>query len=228
MFVKNVIFDFAGTVADLSPSSGQMLRGFLKEKEGIDVDEKLAARAYDCVDRSLFYSSVKIHKNEQKSEFYKKYNDLILKNLGLFDVVDNSKNQLFEHFLSVKRHWVLKDDVKDTFETLKDMGKSISIVSNFDSKLKDIATRLEISHLIDNMHISQDVGYEKPQVEFYEIFFERYGLNPKECLYVGDSYELDFLPAYQIGLKTLLIDERERFAKKENVISSISQILEKI
>ena len=228
MLVKNVIFDFAGTIADLSPSSATMLCGYLKEKEGIEIDEQLATRAYDCVDRSLFYSSVKIHKNEQKGEFYKKYNDLILKNLGLFEVVDNSNNQLFEHFLSIKRHWVLKNDVKETFMALKSSGKSISIVSNFDSKLKDIAKNLGILHLIDNMHISQDVGYEKPQIKFYELFFKNYNLDPKESLYVGDSYELDFMPAYNIGLKTLLIDERDRFVKKDNIISSISQILEKI
>ncbi len=224
----NFIFDFAGTIADLSPSSADMLRSFLKENYDICLEKKQAERAYDCVDRSLFYSSVKIHDMEDKKDFYKKYNDLILKNLALFDIVDNSKNQLFEYFTSIKRHWTLKYDVKDTFEILKEEGKTISIISNFDSKLKDIIENLGIYDLIDNIHISQDIGYEKPDVEFYKLFFEKYPISIKESVYVGDSYELDFTPATSIGLETFLIDERERFVKRDNIITSISQILQKL
>ncbi len=221
----NFIFDFAGTIAELSPSSADMLRSFLKENYDIRLEKSTAEKAYDCVDRSLFYSSVKIHDFEDKKEFYKNYNDLILKNLALFDIVDNSKNQLFEYFTSVKRHWILKYDVKETFEILKEEGKSVSIISNFDSKLKKILQDLEISHLIDNVHISQDIGYEKPDKKFYELFFEKYPPAIEESLYLGDSYELDFVPATSIGLKTLLIDEREKFAKRDEVITSVSQIL---
>ena len=224
----NFIFDFAGTIADLSPSSADMLRSFLKENYDISIDKQKAEAAYDCIDRSLFYSSVKIHNFENKKEFYKKYNDLILKNLALFDIVDNSKNQLFEYFVSVKRHWNLKYDVKSTFEILKEEGKKISIVSNFDSKLKDIIENLQISHLIDNIHISQDIGYEKPDKRFYELFFEKYSITPQESVYVGDSYELDFIPATSLGMETFLIDERNRFAKRDNIITSVSQILQKL
>ncbi len=226
MPLNNFIFDFAGTIADLSPSSAEIFREFLKENYSIDSDIKMIEKAYDCVDRNLFYSSVNVRNYEDKRDFYKYYNDMVLKNLGLFDLVDNKKNQVFEYFISVKRHWILKKDVRETFENLKKLGKTVSIVSNFDSKLKNIVANLEIEHLIDNIHISQDEGFEKPDVRFYKMFLEKYDINPKESLYVGDSYELDFEPALKVGLIPLLIDQRDRFVKREGVIKRISEVLD--
>ncbi len=224
----NFIFDFAGTLADLSPSSAKMLKDFLSKEYSLDIEEERAALAYDCVDRHLFYSSVNIKDQKNKKEFYKYYNDLILKNLGVFDIVNNSDNQLFDYFVSIKRHWVLKEGVRETFKKLKQSGKTISIISNFDSKLKDIVSFLNIDEFIDNLHISQDEGFEKPDVRFYETFFKKYGLDIKNSVYTGDSYELDFEPALKIGLRTFLIDERGRFVKRDNVIEKIPDILKLI
>ncbi len=221
----NFIFDFAGTLADLKPLSEEMLYNFLKENYDLDIDIQKIQRAYECVDRNIFYSSVNVRSYEDKKDFYKFYNDIVLSNLALSHIVDNSKNQIFEYFISIKRHWVLKKDVKDTFKRLKDKNKNISIVSNFDSKLKDILQNLQIDEFIDNLHISQDEGFEKPDVRFYEIFLKKYNINPKDSLYIGDSYELDFQPALKAGLEPLLLDERGRFEKNSYIIENISDVL---
>ena len=224
--IKNVVFDFAGTLADLQPSSATMLCSYIHENYDFTLVQEEADKAFSCIDKQLFYSSVKITDFENKSKFYQQYNDNILKHLALFDLVDNSKNQLFNYFISQKRHWVLKSDVLPTMEELKKRGLQVGIVSNFDSKLFEIVKQLEIHHLIDYLHISQDEGCEKPQLEFYQSFFKRYALDPKETLYCGDSYILDFLPAKALGVKGVLLDPGRNYPQRVEIIRKISNILE--
>ena len=223
--VRNVLFDFAGTLADLKPHSETMLCNYAKETYNLDLEESVVKEAFSCMDRQLFYSSVKITDFEDKSKFYKQYNDRILQHLALSDLIDNSDNQLFHYFSSQKRHWVLKEDVIPTLEILKHKGLKIGIISNFDSKLLELVENLQIHHLIDYLHISQDEGYEKPQLEFYQSFFGRHLLDPAESLYCGDSYVLDFLPAKALGLKALIIDPDRKYPKRAEIIVNISDIL---
>ena len=224
--IKNVLFDFAGTIADLSPSSEEMLCSYVEKFCDFELEKEKAREAFACLDKHMFYSSVKVTDFDSKSKYYQHYNDMIIKSLGISDRVDNSKNQLFEYFASRDRHWVLKPDVKDTFITLKDRGFKVGIISNFDSKLLDIVDRLEVSNLIDYLHISQDEGYEKPQLEFYQSFFDRHGLKVDESSYCGDSYILDFLPALSLEIeKPFIIDPHGNYSKREETIQNISDIL---
>lgn len=224
--IKNVVFDFAGTIADLSPSSEEILCNYVEKFCDFTLDKERVREAFACLDKQMFYSSVKVTDFESKSKYYQHYNDIVLKNLGIYDRVDNTQNQLFDYFASYDRHWVLKHDVKEIFFTLKQKGLNVGIVSNFDSKLFAIVERLEISELIDHLHVSQDEGYEKPQLEFYQRFFEKYGLSVDETIYCGDSYILDFLPARAIKIaKPLIIDPYGNYAPRDECIKNISDIL---
>ncbi len=224
--IKNVLFDFAGTIADLSPSSEDMLCSYVDKFCDFKLDKERAREAFACLDKHMFYSSVKVTDFDSKSKYYQHYNDMIIKSLGISDRVDNSENQLFKYFASHDRHWVLKSDVKDTFTTLKEKGFKVGIISNFDSKLLSIVDRLGISDLVDYLHISQDEGYEKPQLEFYQSFFERHGLKANESSYCGDSYILDFLPVQSINIaKPLIIDPYGNYASRDEIIKNISDVL---
>ncbi len=224
--IQNVFFDFAGTIADLKPSSEEMLCRYIEKNHGFKLDEKKAREAFACLDKHMFYSSVKVTDFESKSKFYQHYNDRVLQSLGLFDSVDNSENQLFNYFASCERHWVLKSDVKETFRKLKEEGYKVGIISNFDSKLLDIVKNLGISDWVDFLHISQDEGYEKPQLEFYQGFFEKYNIDVAETVYCGDSYILDFLPAKEIGIaRPLIIDPYGNYHDRKECVTTISSVL---
>lgn len=56
----------------------------------------------------------------------------------------------------------------------------------------------------ENMHAT------KAHVSYYEDILERLGRRPEECLLVGDSWQMDILPAASIGIKVYWITEADR------------------
>jgi FMN phosphatase YigB (HAD superfamily) len=68
-------------------------------------------------------------------------------------------------------------------------------------------TKLGVSQFIRNSYISQEIGLEKPDVRFYQHFLTSENVQPGEVLYVGDSPELDWVPARKVGLTCLIISE---------------------
>jgi len=50
------------------------------------------------------------------------------------------------------------------------------------------------------------VGLRKPDPAIFRLALERLGLDPREAVYVGDSYGHDALPALALGLGAVLVD----------------------
>ena len=53
-----------------------------------------------------------------------------------------------------------------------------------------------------------DIGYDKPDVRFYEEALRRCGLQPSEVLMIGDSMTTDILGAQAAGMDALFFDRR--------------------
>jgi putative hydrolase of the HAD superfamily len=54
---------------------------------------------------------------------------------------------------------------------------------------------------------SADLGYSKPDPEFFKGITKALGTEPEECISIGNLYEKDISPAKQAGLKTIWFDE---------------------
>ena len=53
-----------------------------------------------------------------------------------------------------------------------------------------------------------DIGYDKPDVRFYEEALRRCGLKPSEVLMVGDSMTTDIIGAQNAGLAIVFFSRR--------------------
>ena len=105
-------------------------------------------------------------------------------------------------------HWVRKEGVKDLLESLKNNQFSIGLISNFNYREAiAILSNLKILDFFDVIHISEKEGFEKPDIEFYNLFFAKNNLSMDDCLYFGDSYTLDLIPSKEIDLSFVLLDE---------------------
>ncbi len=203
---KLVIFDFADTIAKLSPSKEELLHRFILNELSLNIPLKHIEEVYHYATNLLFYSSVNIQKIETKKEFYKKFNSNILSLLGISHLIDSEK--LFNYFNENGQHWILKDGVKELFISLKEKGYLISLVSNFDERLNQVLKDLEIYDLLDSRFISQEVGLEKPDIEFLRLSLKTHNIKSENIFYIGDSYYLDYLPGIKLGLNTYLLDEK--------------------
>ena len=60
----------------------------------------------------------------------------------------------------------------------------------------------------EDTYISMDIGYDKPDIRFYEEALRRCALAPGEVLMVGDSMTTDIVGAKAAGLATCFFCRR--------------------
>lgn len=228
-----VIFDFADTIARLEPSKEEILQRFVKDRLSIELPISKIQQTYFYIQNQYFYSSVKISDLNQKRNFYKGYNKEIFSNLGVLHLIEPFLDDFFSYFTQIEKHWTLKKEALELLRYLKESDVKMGLISNFDIVLHDILeTRLCIKDFFSYIHISQEVGYEKPDIKFYENFIDRYAVDPKTTIYIGDNYELDFLPSYRLGFNSILLDESQNYTtipsfKKINSLLEVKIIFEK-
>ena len=59
---------------------------------------------------------------------------------------------------------------------------------------------------IDVLIISEEVGYRKPDRKIFGEALKRTESKPSEAIYVGDSWDLDIVPASGCGMKTIWLN----------------------
>lgn len=220
---KLVMFDFADTIARLSPSKEELLQNYIINEIGIVISLEKISEIYHYTTNLLFYSSVMIHDIEDKQKFYNNFNENLIALLGLTHLLDSSK--LFNYFKEHGQHWQLKDGVQNLFEELHSKNCIISLVSNFDTRLYNILENMGISNHFDSIFISQVVGLEKPNIDFFYLPVQQHNIPKQDCYFIGDSYMLDYLPSSQLGINAILLDENNKYINCES-LKKINQLEE--
>ena len=127
----------------------------------------------------------------------------------------------------------LVPDAKETLEALKNKGYRLFAASNsFGHLQRSRLQHAEILHLFEDTYISMDIGYDKPDVRFYQEALRRCDLQPSEVLMVGDSMTTDILGAQAAGIDAIYFNRRnEPLPVTGNpspltVITSLPQLLQ--
>lgn len=219
---KLVMFDFADTIAKLSPSKEELLQNYIMNEIEIEIPLEKISEVYHYVTNLMFYSSVAIHDREDKRKFYNNFNENLIALLGLTHLIDSSK--LFNYFEEHGQHWILKKGVKELLTELKANGHLISLVSNFDKRLYNVLETMEIKKYFDSIFISQEVGLEKPDVDFFKLPLKNHAIEPTNSYFIGDNYLLDYIPSYSLGVNAILLDENEFYGLIENKILNLQEL----
>ena len=121
----------------------------------------------------------------------------------------------------------------ETLEALHQKGYRLFAASNSFGHLQ--RSRLEqagILHFFEDTYISMDIGYDKPDVRFYEEALRRCQLKPSEVLMVGDSMTTDIIGAQNAGLATVFFSRRGDASQEDLsrsnliVITSLPELLQ--
>ncbi len=102
--------------------------------------------------------------------------------------------------------WKVFDDSLPALEALKRRGARLAVVSNWDSRLPDVLTNLELDHWFDAVVVSHFEGVEKPNATIFRRALELLGADPSDALHVGDSPELDGDGATAAGVDWVWVD----------------------
>ena len=118
----------------------------------------------------------------------------------------------------------------ETLEDLQNKGYRLFAASNSFGHLQ--RSRLQqagVLALFEDTYISMDIGYDKPDVRFYEKALELCGLKPEEVLMVGDSMTTDIVGAQKAGLATCWFNktnEQRNEALPDYTIHQLSELRE--
>lgn len=75
------------------------------------------------------------------------------------------------------------------------------------SLVRKALARVHIDHYFTKIFTSKELGFHKPQVEFFESILHKLNLSAKECVMIGNDYMKDIVVAKEVGLKTIYLSE---------------------
>lgn len=97
-------------------------------------------------------------------------------------------------------------DTVSTLLKLKNSGYKIGIITDgLAIKQWEKLIRLGLQHFFDAVVVSQEVGFEKPDMRIYEAACEKLGMDANECMYVGDRLDTDVTGANRAGMQSVRI-----------------------
>lgn len=103
----------------------------------------------------------------------------------------------------------------------------IAIISNFDSQLRLILDRFQLSPHISSFLLSGEIGIEKPDRRIFDLAAKQFNLpSMKYILHIGDSYDKDYIAAQAAGANALLFMENPIENNDCHIIRSLSELIE--
>ena len=102
--------------------------------------------------------------------------------------------------------------MKQILDLCVELAEGMGILTNGPSyKQRGKIAALGISHwfLPDRIIVSGEVGTDKPEPDIFRLAEKISGKSGKELLYIGDSPELDIIPAAELGWKTVWFNRRK-------------------
>ncbi len=184
-----------------------------------DLDNTLYSgktKVFEQVDKKMSkYISEKLNvsideaKKIQKNYFYE-YNTTLngmIKN----HKIDANEFLEFVHDIDIN---FLKKDIKLYKEIEKLDGKKIIFTNGSKKHAINVTTKIGINQLFDDIFDIVDCDFiPKPSIEPYKKLIEKHKIDPKLSVFVEDIAR-NLKPAYEMGMKTIWIENDEPWAKK--------------
>lgn len=132
----------------------------------------------------------------------------------------------------VENYWLPFDGVHAVLRNLKRDGIGLGIISNWDDTARNVLSGAELTEYFDPIIISSEVNCKKPDVEIFELAFEKAGVSADQCIYVGDNYYDDAVGSRAAGMKALVLNRFDNLGVEEiqdcPIIRHISEIPEHV
>lgn len=94
----------------------------------------------------------------------------------------------------------------EMLQYLKDAGKNIYLLSNAQRIFTAHELRLvDIEKYFDGILISSDYKTKKPDKRFFDILLEKYPMNPKKTLFIGNDSKTDIAGAKTVDFDTFYV-----------------------
>lgn len=158
------------------------------------------------------------------------------KKVVIFDWGDTVMRD-FAEFPGPMVDWPRVEMIDGVEESLATISSHFTIclasnAGNSNAKLMGLALeRVGIRDYFTHLFTSKELGYKKPDPNFFIEIASRLGVNPSECIMIGNDYEKDIVPSKMVGMKTILYNEtsiEEPWQLADLIIQSMNEIIDLI
>lgn len=207
---KAIIFDLDDTLYDyqsVHKLSMEKLRVFACEKLGVTGEEFDGAfsRAKEAT-KSLLDGTGAGHSRML-------YCQKTLEYLGR-NPVDGALEMHDCYWDCMLEHMKPRDGAVPLLEHLREDGVKIAVCTDLTAHIQHRKIRqLGLVPYIDVLVTSEEAGAEKPSEKIYSLILEKLGLEAKDCLFVGDSWEKDVDGPRRCGMDAVLFTDMEELEK---------------
>jgi putative hydrolase of the HAD superfamily len=106
------------------------------------------------------------------------------------------------HDFGTPKPWRIFDDVLPTITALRERGKRLAVISNWDDRLRPLLEALSLVEWFEVIVVSAEAGHTKPAPEIFQAGAKALQLPPSQILHVGDSENEDHHGAQAAGFQS--------------------------
>jgi len=125
-----------------------------------------------------------------------------LDNCIKLELIINCKNIYYDTLLSEA---TVYNQLYAFLDRCLELNIKVAILTNntLDIQLK-LIEKFKLDSYIDNVYSSYEIGFEKPNAKCFQYVIDHCGIEPHDCVMVGDSYADDVQGAENCGIRAIL------------------------
>jgi len=196
--VRAILFDAGGTLIHVDGARFCAAAGVAYDERGFEAAENLAVIAVQ--------QWIRANPASTDAERLPLFLETLLAELGVPEErrVDAARAVSVEHRRA--NLWSKAyADAPGVLAALHARGYRLGVVSNADGRVRALLADVGLARYFDVIVDSAEAGVEKPDPRIFLAATGALGLEPEDCAYVGDIYEIDVLGACAAGLRGILI-----------------------
>ncbi|WP_073997565.1 YjjG family noncanonical pyrimidine nucleotidase [Anaerococcus urinomassiliensis] len=226
--IKYLLWDIDNTLLSFDLAErASMTKGF--QLFDIDIRDKNALDVYKDINDKHWKMLEKGEKTREEiltgrfEEFFDlydiDYDDSLVNDFNLFYQEELGKQVFFN------------DYAKEVLQKLGKNYKQYAVTNGSKVAQTGKLRNSGLDKIFDGVFISEDLGYDKPSKEFFDIVFESIGSkNKDEYILIGDSLTSDMLGANNAGIKNIWYNPKD-FDNKASVkvdykINNLKEVIE--
>lgn len=149
----------------------------------------------------------------------KEWKDIALMVAEKFNANAKQLEEISELVDKKRREQKLNVELLDLIKKLRGLGFKTAVLSNYSLVLREKIIKQNIAHLFDEIVISGEEGYQKPDKRLFEILFKKLGISATNAIFVDDAPSSLRL-SEEIGYVPIL------YKNNEDLKNSLSKVLE--